>query len=58
MGSWCSGLKKVPEYQYFEQKLFLYRVAKLLWIVVEGANRYNVEHFNSDFLKNKKIIKL
>ena len=58
MGSWCSGLKKVPEYQNFEQKMFLFRVAKLFRIVVEGANRYKVEHFNSDFLKNKKIIKL
>ena len=54
MGSWCSGLRKVPDSQNFGQKLFFFRVAKLFQAVVEGASRFHVDSFNSNMVKEKK----
>ena len=50
MGSWCSGSRKTPE-------LFVFRVVKLFQAVVVGASSYNVNHFNSNKVKYKKIRK-
>ena len=58
MGSWCSVYRKSRNSQNFGQKLFFFRVAKLFQAVVEGASRYNVDHFNSNMVKYKKIFQL
>ena len=36
-------------------ELFLFWVVKLFQAVVEGDSRYNVDHFNSNMVKCKKI---
>ena len=57
MGSWCSGLGKSQNSQYFGQSIRVakFRVAKLFQNVIEAASRYIVDHSNSNKVKNKKI---
>ena len=50
--------KKFRNSYNFGQKLFFFRVANMFQAVVEGASRYNVDHFNSNMVKYKKIFQL